>query len=69
MRASGTGRQLIFSSSIGLLAGLLRLAPADVMALALDPTTPEAGTAHLMMASASHRFEGGSVRFSGPSRD
>ena len=69
MRASGTGRQLIFSSSIGLLAGLLRLAPADVMALALDPTTPEAGTAHLMMASASHRFEGGPVRFSGPSRD
>lgn len=69
MRTNGTGRQLIFFTSIGLLAGMLRLAPADVMALALDPTTPEAGTAHLLMASASHRFDGGPVRFSGPLRD
>lgn len=67
MSAKRIGPRLIFFSSIGLLAGMLRMAPADVMTLALDPTTPAAGTAHLMMASASHRFEGGPVRFSGPS--
>ncbi|GEM_PF-4775305 len=66
MRANRTGPRLILFTSIGLLAGMLRLAPADVMALALDPTTLTTGDAPLLMASATHRFDGGPVRFGSP---